>query len=475
MAPSVEIVSSQDTTDPDDFHDDDEGLDGSDHSDEDPVNATAIVNPGEHDVLLGRGGGTNNHNGNIRFRTLVNEHKMRYLACSKVDKPKVAREVVRIWRKMSPPGRFLARKDGSKKGPGSIRSADNVWYEVGDKKAREKASQCLRERTADVMPYIKQLREHQDAITEQGVSMVHKQLQLQQQQQLQESSPIEFQSSLPSSQATLQQASPFEGFLGQHRHAGGGPGFLAPALSSMGPGHHQPQFQLPITAAAFTPNHTGGLNLTTPGTGAQAGMAIPQELMGAGQQHQPMSRLAATCNTPEMYMNQDLYRAASSQGVQNFADPEYHRQLFLLQQQMHLQFLRQQRLQLQQQEQLLLQHEQQQMRYAHQNEPITAASVFQDDFGEMFPATQDVLYGMSGSSDVVAPTNTPFGTTTKEKEMPPARSALRNSTTMKTTPRRNSKSKLAAGVRTRVLLRRTRISPPRLELYRTARQRLWKI
>jgi hypothetical protein len=137
-----------------------------------------ITKLGMHDVLLGRGGGTNNHEGNVLFRKLVNEHKMRYLACSKVDKPKVAREVVQLWRKMVPPGRFLARKDETKKGPGSVKDADNVWFEVGDKKAREKASQCLRERTAEVIPYMKQLREHQDAVTEHGVSMVPQQLQM---------------------------------------------------------------------------------------------------------------------------------------------------------------------------------------------------------------------------------------------------------------------------------------------------------
>jgi hypothetical protein len=138
----------------------------------------SITKLGMHDVLLGRGGGTNNHEGNVLFRKLVNEHKMRYLACSKVDKPKVAREVVQRWRKMNPPGRFLNRKDESKRGPGSVKDADNVWFEVGDKKAREKASQCLRERTAEVIPYMKQLREHQDAATEHGVSMIPQQLQM---------------------------------------------------------------------------------------------------------------------------------------------------------------------------------------------------------------------------------------------------------------------------------------------------------
>lgn len=112
--------------------------------------------------MLGRGGGSNNHVGNVNFRKLVCEHKMRYFACSKVEKPNVARDVVNLWRRQSPPGRFLTREGEN-------------WYEVGDKKAREKASQCLRERTPEVMPLLKQLREQQDLITERGVTMFQQQ------------------------------------------------------------------------------------------------------------------------------------------------------------------------------------------------------------------------------------------------------------------------------------------------------------
>jgi hypothetical protein len=154
-----------------------EGGNGGLNGDWNPTNTDSITKPGTHDVLLGRGGGTNNHIGNVKFRKLVNEHKMRYLACSKVEKPKVARQVVALWRKLDPPGRFLTRADDTKRGPGSVKASDNVWFEVGDKKAREKASQCLRERTPDVMPYIKHLREQQNALTEQGVSMVQRQMQ----------------------------------------------------------------------------------------------------------------------------------------------------------------------------------------------------------------------------------------------------------------------------------------------------------
>uniref|UniRef100_A0A7S1CY08 DUF6824 domain-containing protein n=1 Tax=Cyclophora tenuis TaxID=216820 RepID=A0A7S1CY08_CYCTE len=113
---------------------------------------SGIDYPGMNDVMCGRGGGTNNHIGNIRFRQLVNEHKLRYLAASKVDKPKVAMDVVQIWRNLDPPGRFLTKTDASQ-------GDDSLWHDVGDKKAREKASQCLRERTPDVMPFVKKLQE----------------------------------------------------------------------------------------------------------------------------------------------------------------------------------------------------------------------------------------------------------------------------------------------------------------------------
>lgn len=109
-----------------------------------------IVCPGPNDVMFGRGGGTNNHSGNIRFRQLVNDHKLRYLAASKVDKPKVAREVVNIWRSQETAGRFLTKADKGK---------DSLWFDVGDQRAREKASQCLRERTPDVMPFVKSLQQ----------------------------------------------------------------------------------------------------------------------------------------------------------------------------------------------------------------------------------------------------------------------------------------------------------------------------
>ena len=110
--------------------------------------------PGVNDVMCGRGGGTNNHIGNIRFRQLVNGHKLRYLAATKSEKPMVSKEVVTIWRGLQPPGRFLMQE--KKKGDTGT-ATTGKWYDIGDKKAREKASQCLRERTPEVIPFVKKL------------------------------------------------------------------------------------------------------------------------------------------------------------------------------------------------------------------------------------------------------------------------------------------------------------------------------
>ena len=107
--------------------------------------------PGIHDVYLGRGGGINNKPGNIRFRDLVRQHKVRYIEARKIDKPKVAVDVVRIWRNLRPPGRFLERTR-----VGGVVSEPPVYHDVGDKKAQLKASQCLRERTPEVMRLVQE-------------------------------------------------------------------------------------------------------------------------------------------------------------------------------------------------------------------------------------------------------------------------------------------------------------------------------
>ena len=118
---------------------------------------------GDHDVILGRGIGKS-HQGNIKFRALVRQHKFRYLSAPKVQKPQVAASVVKIWRELKPPGRFLARKESASGICGTLRDQfirKEVWYDVGDKRAREKASMSLRERTPEFLPVVNMMKERE--------------------------------------------------------------------------------------------------------------------------------------------------------------------------------------------------------------------------------------------------------------------------------------------------------------------------
>lgn len=90
----------------------------------------------EHDVLCGRGGLTNHHEGNRRFRSIVADHQGEYRVARKHDKANIARRIVGIIREEG--GRFLKSAEGKAAGGGQ-------WVEIGDQKAREKTSQALRE------------------------------------------------------------------------------------------------------------------------------------------------------------------------------------------------------------------------------------------------------------------------------------------------------------------------------------------
>lgn len=84
-----------------------------------------------NDVLLGRGGETNNHTGNKRYRELVKACQPAYLLAKRREKPRIAKGIVLAVRKVG--GRFLKKDDS------------NSWKDVGNTRAREKTSQALRE------------------------------------------------------------------------------------------------------------------------------------------------------------------------------------------------------------------------------------------------------------------------------------------------------------------------------------------
>ena len=92
-----------------------------------------------HDVLSGRGGGINSHEGNVQFRKWVADRKNDYnLAANKAAKAEVAREVIAMVQQQDPPGRFL-QKDPSSMGNSPW------WVELDDEKIMAKTSQALRE------------------------------------------------------------------------------------------------------------------------------------------------------------------------------------------------------------------------------------------------------------------------------------------------------------------------------------------
>lgn len=91
-----------------------------------------IYEPMPADVLCGRGGQTNNHEGNKAFRSIVSRHQEEYLGSRKKDKAAIARRIVSIIHDNG--GKFIAKN-----------SATGKWEEVTDKKAQEKTSQALRE------------------------------------------------------------------------------------------------------------------------------------------------------------------------------------------------------------------------------------------------------------------------------------------------------------------------------------------
>jgi hypothetical protein len=84
-------------------------------------------------------GGTNHHPGNKRYRKMVEDRKVHYIHSKRLDKPLVALEIIRTWRSQDPPGRFLRADDKT-----------GLWTDVGDKKAREKTSQALREKAPTI-------------------------------------------------------------------------------------------------------------------------------------------------------------------------------------------------------------------------------------------------------------------------------------------------------------------------------------
>jgi hypothetical protein len=81
----------------------------------------------------------------------VEERKIEYVNSKRLEKPLVALDIIRKWRKEQvPPGRFL-----------KVNESSGLWDDVGDKKAREKTSQALREKAPVIRKQCQEEEEEQ--------------------------------------------------------------------------------------------------------------------------------------------------------------------------------------------------------------------------------------------------------------------------------------------------------------------------
>lgn len=96
------------------------------------------------DVLLGRGSGPNDHEGNIRFRQLVAERKAEYMATNhRLTKAKIAQEIVDSVYQQN--GRFLRKLEPDEVALMGIPDGQEVYVMAHEDTIMEKAKQALRQ------------------------------------------------------------------------------------------------------------------------------------------------------------------------------------------------------------------------------------------------------------------------------------------------------------------------------------------
>ena len=88
----------------------------------------------ENDVLMGRGSRINNHPGNIKFRNFIKANRHVYQSLAKRLRTQMAKDFLQILKNEGV--RFLRFDDMTQS-----------WHEVSDERARQKISQCLREKS----------------------------------------------------------------------------------------------------------------------------------------------------------------------------------------------------------------------------------------------------------------------------------------------------------------------------------------
>mmetsp|Transcript_9140 Transcript_9140/g.18240 ORF Transcript_9140/g.18240 Transcript_9140/m.18240 type:complete len:558 (+) Transcript_9140:244-1917(+) len=106
-----------------------------------PPGTTSVAKVTCMDVVMGRGSGTQNHCGNVTYRKLVFLNKELYATSSKFDKIKISKAIVRAIREKG--GHFLEMED-------------QLYFDIGDKRAWDKTSQALREGQTEIRKCLEQ-------------------------------------------------------------------------------------------------------------------------------------------------------------------------------------------------------------------------------------------------------------------------------------------------------------------------------
>lgn len=89
--------------------------------------------PGEYDVICARGKNAKTHTGNLFFQSIIEDTAPRYSASQgKLSKSIIVSAIIDTIRRLSPKGGF-------------IKPSGQQWIEIGNRNAREKVSQALRD------------------------------------------------------------------------------------------------------------------------------------------------------------------------------------------------------------------------------------------------------------------------------------------------------------------------------------------
>ena len=97
----------------------------------------------DFDIICGRDKLSQTHPGNLRFRELIETHRVRYKQCMyRNDKTCITDEILAMAQAWRPGGRFLKRDAGAN---------GKEWRDVGDHYARQKVSHALRAHPKDTV------------------------------------------------------------------------------------------------------------------------------------------------------------------------------------------------------------------------------------------------------------------------------------------------------------------------------------